>query len=283
MQILLNEPLKEYTNYKIGGKTPKLYIVNTMIDLNELSDKDLRDSYILGAGTNILVSDEGVEESVIKIDFQQFFLDETKQELTIGSGVSLSQAAKTLADKGYKGLDNVSGIPGSIGGAVVMNAGASFGDISDSLIDVEAYNKQTRERRIFTKTECRFGFRTSIFQNSPWIITFVHFGLKKGDKQELFELYNKIDIYRQKNYPTTFPSAGCWFKRDWGGRTIINKLGMSGAIEGRAIVSPLFPAFILNTGGATAKDVYSLVEQIQNRARAINKEMPCEIITWGKI
>jgi UDP-N-acetylmuramate dehydrogenase len=195
----------------------------------------------------------------------------------------LNNACKTLAEKGYEGLSQVAGIPGTAGGAIYMNASASHGAISDSLIDVEAYNKDTRERKVFTKTECRFGFRTSIFQNSPWIILFIRFQLKKGDKDQLLSLCNKIKMEREKNYPLTFPSAGCWFRRDWGGKEIIEKIGMSGMSEGRAVVSPMFPAFILNTGGATAKDIYSLVRQIQDKAKEINEEMPCEIVVWGEI
>ena len=283
MQILINEPLKNHTNYKIGGNTPKLFVIENISEFKEINDKELHNSYILGGGTNILVSDSGINNPVIKINFQQFLLDELNQMLTIGSGVNLSEVAKTLSERGYEGLTHLSGIPGTIGGAVYMNASASHGAISDFLIDVEAYNKDTRERKVFTKTECRFGFRTSIFQNSPWIIIFVRFQLKKGNKDELLKLYNEINTYRQKNYPLTFPSAGCCFRRDWGGKDIINKIGMSGAIEGKAIVSPMFPAFILNTGDATAKEVYSLISKIQERAKEINEEMPLEIITWGEI
>jgi UDP-N-acetylmuramate dehydrogenase len=283
MQILNNELLSKHTNYKIGGKTPRMFIVSNVTELGEINDGDLYNSYILGGGTNILVSDLGVKNPVIKVDFQQFLLSELNQMLTIGSGVNLNETSKVLAEKGYEGLTHLSGIPGTIGGAVYMNASASHGAISDSLIDVEAYNKQTRERKVFTKTECRFGFRTSIFQNSPWIIIFVRFQLKKGNKDELLKLYSEIEVYRQKNYHLSFPSAGCCFRRDWGGKDIINKIGMSGMIEVRAIVSPMFPAFILNTGNATAEDVYSLVKQIQDKAKEINEEMPLEVDIWGQL
>lgn len=282
MQILLNEPLKDYTNYKIGGSTPKLYIVETIEELKEIPDKDLHNAYILGKGTNLLVSDEGVDSPVIKVDFRQFLLDELNQVLTVGSGVDLTKAAEILAKKGYKGLVHIAGVPGSIGGAVVMNASASHGAISDFLIDVEAFNKETKERRVFTKNECQFGFRNSIFQNSPWIITSIKFKLEKTD-DDLTKLYNEIIDYREKNYPLAFPSAGCWFKRDWGGKDIIEKIGMVGAIRGGAVVSRMFPSFILNANDATAKDINLLVKEIQDKAKAINENMPCEIVTWGEI
>jgi len=283
MRTLLNEPLKDHTSYKIGGKTPKMFVVSQVSDFDKISDGDLRQSYILGGGTNILVSDNGIANPVIKIDIKFSVISHMERVLTVGAGVPLTEMAKKTAREGYEGLVHLAGIPGTIGGAVIMNASASHGAISDYLISVEAYNKETRERKIFLKENCSFGFRSSIFQNSPWIVTFARFQLQKGDNKELLKLYREIIDYREKNYPLGFPSAGCWFKRDWGGREIIEKIGMSGVTEGGALVSPLFPAFILNTGNATAKEVYSLVRQIQEKARGINEEMPCEIVTWGEI
>jgi UDP-N-acetylmuramate dehydrogenase len=283
MQILNNEPLKEHVNYKIGGPTPRFYIIESVNDFKDIPNRDFYNAFILGSGTNVLVSDSGVLKAVMKIDIKDFSLDESNSILTIGSGYILNEAAKELADKGYKGLSHVSGIPGTIGGAVYMNASASHGAISDYLLDVEAYNRRTKEKVIFTKDECKFGFRSSTFQNGEWLIASVRFQLEKTDREEIIKLYNEITEYREKNYPLTFPSAGCWFKRDWGGKDIIKKIGMSGAVKGKAVASPMFPAFILNTGNATAQDVYSLVSEIQDKAKAIGEDMPCEIDIWGEI
>jgi len=283
MQILLNQLLKDYTNYKIGGNTPKLYIVDEITDFEKIPDEDLNNAYILGKGTNILVSDEGVNNPVIKINFKQFFLNQIEKTIIIGSGFVLDDAIKELIEKGYKTLSNVIGIPGTIGGAIIMNASASHGAISDSLIEVEAFNKETKQRKIFTKDECQFGFRSSIFQNSHWIITFVKFKLEEEDKENLIQIYSEAINYRETNYPLLFPSAGCCFKRDWGGKDIIEKINMISEIRGGAIVSSMFPAFILNINNATAKDVYSLIREIQNKAKEINEEMPLEIVIWGNI
>jgi len=283
MQILLNQLLKDYTNYKIGGNTPKLYIVDEITDFEKIPDNDLYNAYILGKGTNILVSDEGVNNPVIKINFKQFFLNQIEKTIIIGSGFLLDDAIKELIEKGYKTLSNVIGIPGTIGGAIIMNASASHGAISDSLIEVEAFNKETKQRKIFTKDECQFAFRNSIFQNSPWIITFVKFKLEEEDKENLIQIYSEAINYRETNYPLFFPSAGCCFKRDWGGKDIIEKINMVSEIRGGAIVSSMFPAFILNINNATAKDVYSLIREIQNKAKEINEEMPLEIVIWGDI
>lgn len=283
MQILNNEPLKEHVNYKIGGPTPRFYVIESIDDFKDIPNRDFYNAFILGSGTNILVSDSGVLKAVMKVDIKHFALDESTSILTIGSGYILNEAAKELADRGYKGLSHVSGIPGTIGGGVFMNASASHGAISDYLLDVEVYNRRTKEKVIFTKDECKFAFRGSIFQDGEWLITSVRFQLERTDREELIKLYNEITEYREKNYPLAFPSAGCWFKRDWGGKEIIKKIGMSGAVKGKAVASPMFPAFILNTGNATATDVYSLVSEIQDKARAIGEDMPCEIVVWGEI
>lgn len=284
MQILKNEPLKNYVNYKIGGPTPTMYIVKEKTDFDKIPDEDLRNAYVLGEGTNILVGDNGPGRSVIKMEIEFLSINPmTSTTIMAGAGIRVNKLAKSLAETGWDALINVSGIPGTIGGQVIMNAGASHGTISDNIINVEAYNKETRQSRLFKKEECGFGFRTSIFQNSPWIITFVAFKTEHKDPQELLKLYQEINQYRRKNYPLTFPSAGCWFKGDWGGKEIIKEIGMSGAINGGAVASPMFPAFILNTGEATAKDVYSLVRDIQEKAKIINKELPLEVDVWGEI
>lgn len=283
MQIKNNASLAEYTNYKIGGTTPALYIVDDVADLKRISKRDIFNAHILGGGTNILVSDHGVRKAVIKVDFKDITIDKITHIMSIGSGAVLTDAAKLLAENGYAGLTHVSGIPGTIGGAVVMNASASHGAISDYLIDVEVLDRRTREIKVFQKSECGFGFRSSIFQNGDYIITMVRFQLEQSSRPELISLYNEILKYREKNYPLTFPSAGCWFRRDWGGKDIIIKTGMVGVSNGGAVISPMFPAFILNTGNATAEEVYSLVVEIQNRAKNIGEDMPCEIVVWGEI
>jgi UDP-N-acetylmuramate dehydrogenase len=283
MQVLNNECLKEYTNYKIGGDTPKLYILDKVKDLYEIPSEDLKNAYILGGGTNILVSDNGVDYPVIKINFKGYTIDTSNSTMNVEAGMDLNDLCKELINREYKGLIHVAGIPGTIGGAIIMNASASHGAISDTLISVEAYNKETRETKIFIKSECDFGFRHSIFQNSPWIIISARFNLEHGDIEELMATYHKIIDYRNTNYPTILPSAGCWFKRDWGGKDIIEKIGMVGACKGGAVVSKMFPAFIMNIGNATASDVYFLVKEIQDKAMKIGEDMPFEVDIWGSI
>jgi len=283
MQLLSKEPLAKYTNYKIGGDTPRLYIIEDISDFERIPARDIYNAYILGGGTNVLVSDTGVSKAVMKIELKGFVIDKKNSILSVGAGYVLTDAARELSENGYKGLTHVAGIPGTIGGGIVMNAGASHGSISDYLLDVEVLDRKTKEIKVFPKDQCGFDFRTSIFQNDNYLITNVRFKLELGDRSQLVKLYDEIISYRESNYPLTFPSAGCWFRRDWGGKDIISKIGMVGAKKGGAVVSPMFPAFILNTGGATANEVYSLVMEIQNKATSIGEAMPCEIVVWGEI
>ena len=282
MKLIENESLDKYTSYKIGGTTNQFYIAESVEDLLNLDSKILQEAYILGAGTNLLISDDGIDKPVIKINLINYQIAGTNL-LTVESGLLLNQIGKITAENGLRGLVHVSGIPGSIGGAIVMNAGASHGTISDYLINVEALNKQTKERKIFKKEECGFGHRKSIFQNNEWIILNASFRTEPGSKEKLIEIYKSIQEARKRNYPLTFPSAGCWFKKSWGGKEIIKKIGMDGKWCGRAVVSPMFPAFILNTGKATTRDIYTLVRKIQEGAKEIGEDMPLEIVTWGKI
>ena len=280
MKLLKDQVLSKYTNYKIGGIAESLLVVELPEDLFKLDPKILKEAYILGAGTNLLVSDEGVAKPVIKIDLKRYWLDPFNT-LTVEAGVLLEKIAKITVEKGLRGFVHVSGIPGSIGGAIVMNASASHGAISDYLVTVEAFNKQTRKQKLFKKDECGFGFRKSIFKDSDWIILNASFQVELGDRKELVELYEKIQTVRKRNYPLTLPSAGCWFKRDWGGKDVIKAIGVVGTWVGDAVVSPLFPAFILNAGKATAEDVLSLVKEIQDKAKKVGEDMPLEVILWG--
>jgi UDP-N-acetylmuramate dehydrogenase len=281
MKIIKNESLKEYVNYKIGGITPKLYILESVKDISSIPLDDLKSGYILGAGTNILVSSSGVDKPVIKNNIKGFEFNSKNLILKVGAGEILDEVCKKTIDLGFAGLFHVSSIPGTVGGGIVMNCGASHGNISENLIDVTTVSRKDGKVIVFKKEDCKFGFRNSIFQNQEYLILEARFKLKKPDIN-MVEIYNQAHNKRQKTYPLIFPSAGCWFKKDWGGWKIIEKIGMVGKWSGKAVTSPMFPAFILNTGGATSDDVIGLVKEIQNKAKAIGEKMPCEIVIWKK-
>jgi len=280
MKQIENEELAKYTNYKIGGKTPMLFIVE---DKEDLKDINLDDIYILGAGSNVLINNKGIEKNVVKIEINDSFIDLNKNEVYLGAGVNLNEISFLLCKYGISTLINVFGIPGSIGGGLVMNCSASHGAISDNLISVEYFNKNTKKFNEIKKEDCVFAFRHSIFQDEKdWIIVGATFGLKFDDSIKLLESCKFIKEYRERNYPTIFGSAGCWFKRDWGGKDIIKKIDMVGKWHGGAVVSPMFPAFIINLQEATFEDIISLVEEIRTKAKDIGEDMPLEVQIWEK-
>jgi UDP-N-acetylmuramate dehydrogenase len=281
MKIIKNESLKKYVNYKIGGLTPILYILEAIKDVDSIPSEDLKNGYILGAGTNILVSSDGVDKPVIKNDIKGFEFDNKSLILKVGAGEILDSVCKRTIELGFAGLFHVSSIPGTVGGGIVMNCGASHGAISENLIDVTVVRRIDGKIIVFKKEDCGFKFRNSIFQNNEYLILEARFKLKKPSIN-MIEIYNEAHKKRRKTYPLIFPSAGCWFKKPWGGWKIIEKIGMVGKWSGGAVTSPMFPAFILNTGSASSDDVIGLVKEIQDKAKAIGEKMPCEIIIWKK-
>lgn len=262
-----------------------MYIVEELNDFKIIPDDVLQNAYILGAGSNILVSDNGVNKPVIKIALNNIL--QIKEYLYFfESGINLSTLGKFTAMYGYDNLIGISGIPGLIGGAITMNASASKGSISDYLETVYVIDRTSRKEIKFNKKDCQFSFRESIFKNNDkYIIIGASFNLKKNILSPVTTMSNYLQVkkYRLENYPLTFSSAGCCFKGDWGKKDVIEKINMVSKIEGDAIVSPMFPAFILNMGKATAKDVMTLIKKIQTKALIIGEQMPLEIITWGEI
>ena len=279
MLIIENEQLKNITNYRVGGIIPKLYIIESILDIGLIDKKDLEESYIIGGGMNVLANDKGIKKPVLKIDIKLASIEDNI--LTIGAGDTINSASLRLALLGFKCFHNLAGIPGTIGGGLTMNAGASKSNISDNLLSVKCYNRKKGEIEILKKGDCVFGFRESIFKKiDDLIILSADFNLVKTDKQELIDLYNKINKDRREKFPCFFSSVGCIFKKPYGGKDIIEKIGMSGKIKGGAIVSPLFPAFILNYNGATFEDIMGLIKEIQEKAKKIGEEMPLEVVVW---
>jgi UDP-N-acetylmuramate dehydrogenase len=279
MLIYQNEQLRHFTNYKIGGEMPKLYVIESMLDIGLVNNDDLKNAYILGGGTNILASDKRFKNAFLKIDIKLASIE--NNVLTIGAGDTLNSISLSLAFLGYKCFHNLAGIPGTIGGGLVMNAGASRSNISDNLISVKCYNRKDDRFEVLRKSDCAFGFRESIFQKrNELIILSADFNLDEGNRKELMDLYNERVYSRKRKYPFYFSSAGCVFKRPYGGVDIIEKIGMSGKAKGGAIVSSLFPAFILNYNQAKFDDVMFLIKEIQEKAKKINEEMPLEVVVW---
>jgi len=276
MKIINNASLKNYTSYKLGGKAKKLFIVETLEDLLSLDESTLLNSEIIGEGTNVLVSDEGTTKPIIKIAVNG--LEIASKRIKAMAGTNLSTMAIELVKKGYRDFMFAVGIPGTVGGAVVMNSGTDK-SISNVLERVEIMGRD-KERKTLSVNDMKYGYRSSVLQEMDCIVLSATFKADRSVPIDQEQVDRKLSG-RARKQPLGFPSAGCWFKDAWGGSDIIREIGMAGKWEGGAVSSPLFPAFILNVD-ATAQDVYSLAKEIQSKAEAVGKSLPLEIKIIGE-
>lgn len=276
MKVIKGASLKDYTNYKLGGIAKSIIIIESIDEFDCLDKTILKNAEIIGEGTNILISDKGIDGNVIKIAFKGYRIE--LDRIIAKAGTNLTKMAVELVKQGYRAFLFAVGIPGTVGGAVVMNAGTdSF--ISDVLESVEVMTRD-KEKKTLLVSELEYGYRNSILQNKDWIVLSATFKTKKGEPISQERIDKKLSD-RARNQPLTFPSAGCWFKGAWGGNDIIKEIGMAGKWQNGAVSSPLFPAFILNVN-ATAQDVYLLAKEIQDKAKAIGKSLPFEIKLIGE-
>lgn len=262
---LENEPMKAHTTFKIGGPA-ELFIECSDIDrLGELLPA-VKDSgtklTVIGNGSNLLVSDSGIKGVVLCICDSKVSV--SGNTVTAASGTKLSKVCTTACDASLKGLEFAWGIPGSVGGAVYMNAGAYGGEMSQV---VSACTSVTRNGEIVKRTasELDFGYRTSVFKNTDEIILSAEFKLSFGEKAEIRSLMEDYIGRRKSKQPLEYPSAGSTFKRPVGNfaGALIEQCGLKGCSFGGAEVSEKHAGFIINKGGATCEDVRRLVEHIK--------------------
>lgn len=269
-QVKQNAPLSPYTTFRIGGNADLLIEPATSQELALLLSilgQHQVPYRIMGHGSNLLIDDLGVRGVVIRIgeNFSAITLEQNL--LTAQSGASLAAVAKAAAKAGLSGMVSLCGIPGSLGGAVYMNAGAYGGEISDYLVKATLlYEDGTIEH--LTKEEMHFAYRHSLLQEKPVILLEAQFALLSGETSEnLFAQMKELTHRRNEKQPMTFPSAGSVFKRPQGhyASALIDQCHLKGTAVGGAMVSPKHAGFIVNTGQATAKDVKDLIALVQQK------------------
>lgn len=258
-----------HTSFHIGGNAEVFALVKTVDELSALVrfcfERNIN-PLTVGNGSNLLVSDTGIDGLVIRLcgDFDNIkLLDETTIEA--GAGTSLAALCKFAHSVGLTGLEFAYGIPGSVGGAVFMNAGAYGGQMSDVV-------KETRhicgsgELSGFSADELEFDYRKSVYSTGSQIITSVVLQLKKGEKQEISSKMNELIQRRKDKQPLEFPSAGSVFKRPEGyfAGALIEQCGLKGKTIGGASISEKHAGFIVNVGGATCRDVTDLIKHCQD-------------------
>lgn len=265
--IYLNEEMKKYTTFKIGGPVDILIKPDSIINLAQaikLCRTHEVPYYILGNGSNLLVADEGFRGVVIQIYTN---LDEIKVEgntVTAQAGALLSKIANKALEHSLTGFEFAHGIPGTLGGAVVMNAGAYDGEMKHVLISCDVLDS---EGNILTLSneDLELGYRKSIVQKKGYIVLSATIGLKEGNKEEISARMKELMARRKEKQPLDKPSAGSTFKRPEGyfaGKLIMDS-GLKGYQIGGAMISDKHSGFVVNNGGATFKDVENLIKYVQ--------------------
>ena len=283
-----NEPMSLHTTFKIGGAADILITVQDIDELKAALQACKADGIpwmILGNGSNLLVSDDGIEGAVIVLDgsFKEITVD--GENITAGAGAKLSKLCTVALDESLTGLEFAYGIPGTVGGAMYMNAGAYGGEMKDVAVSVTALTPDG-DVKTYEADELGLGYRTSVFKTNGDIILFSKYNLRPGKKDAIRAQMDDVMERRRSKQPLEFPSAGSVFKRPEGAfaGTLIEQCGLKGKTIGGAQVSEKHAGFIINVGGATCKDVMDLVKFVQDTVKTeTGYYLEREIIRTGRL
>lgn len=280
-----NQALSQYTSFKIGGDCPLLIKPNSADCLCELmaAFADNGHKYrIMGKGSNLLISDKGVDCPVILISSDMGEVSFYGDRVICQAGLPLISLCNEAAKKGLSGLEFAYGIPGSVGGAVYMNAGAYGGEMRDIVISCTYADEKGRLHQI-KKEDMDLSYRHSFFSGKPYVITDVTLKLQNGDKKAITDIMQEIMNKRREKQPLEYPSAGSTFKRpegDFAGR-LIEAAGMKGFSVGGAQVSEKHCGFVVNKGNAAFDDVIDLIDAVKAKVKEVSgRDLECEVIIW---
>lgn len=277
--ILVNEPMKNHTTFKVGGPADYLVMPETKEQIVECLKLDVP-KFILGNGSNLIVKDGGIRGLVIKtskLDKLDLIEDDV---IEAGAGCYLSVISNLAKKNSLTGFEFASGIPGTFGGAVMMNAGAYGGEMKDVVIETTYIDE---DLVVKTTTEHDFSYRKSMFTNTNRVILSSKLKLAKGNYEEIDARIKELSEARRTKQPLSFPSAGSTFKRPEGyfAGKLIEDSELKGFSIGGAQVSELHAGFIINKGGATAKDILDLIKHVQNEVKnkfGVNLETEVKIV-----
>ena len=266
LEIRENEPLKNHSSFRIGGPADVMFLPKTTEELAGLYKLLLEGEvrhFVMGNGSNLLFADEGYRGAVIKTSGLNEVSLAAENTLRAQCGALLSQTAVFARKNALSGMEFAHGIPGSVGGAVVMNAGAYGGEIKDVAVKT-VYLNASGEVREAVGEEHDFGYRHSRFQPGEIVLS-CDFVLQPGDENEIQEKMSELAAKRKASQPLELPSAGSTFKRPVGGyaAALIDQAGLKGLTVGGAQVSPKHAGFVVNIGGASCADVLALMEKIK--------------------
>lgn len=271
MKILYNEPMKNHTSFKIGGLADKVVLPESEKELIEVVNKCRKNNinyFIMGNGSNILVRDGGIRGVVIKIEKNLSNIYIEGEKIVVQSGALLTRLSKEALKYSLKGLEFASGIPGTVGGAITMNAGAYGGEMKDIVTKVKVLNQKGQVIE-YSGEEMNFRYRGSRVQDEGLIVLEVEMELEKGNYDEIKDKMKDLTKRRKSKQPLEYPSAGSTFKRPEGyyAGKLIQDSGLKGLRHGNAQVSNKHSGFVINVGNASSKDVENLIKVIQKTVK----------------
>ena len=266
--VRYDEPLKNHTTFKIGGNCIALIEPREVSDIVE-TIKICRENsikfFVIGNGSNLLVPDEGYNGVIIKLKSEFSTIQVEGEYLIVNSGAKLSEVYTVAYENSLTGFEFASGIPGTIGGAIYMNAGAYGGEMKDIVESVEVLDLDNFELRELKNEELEFSYRKSIIQRRNYIVTTIKLKLQKGNKEKINAVYEDLRERRNSKQPLNFGSAGSTFKRPEGhfASKLIEDAGLKGYHINDACVSEKHSGFVVNKGNASYKEVMELIEYVQ--------------------
>lgn len=292
LELRKDEPMSRHTSFRIGGPVPLMALPRSEEEVQEILSAAVMEAgvtpFFMGNGTNLLVADKGAGLFVVKA-FHGLNRLELAEEgewpgartIVAGSGVLLSQLANFAMEHGLTGLEFAHGIPGTVGGAVTMNAGAYGGEISQVLSSVASVSLPPEE--LIRERDFQFSYRHSIYQERREFILRAGFTLEPGDPAAIRARMEELTAKRKEKQPLEYPSAGSMFKRPPGhfAAALIDRCGLKGLTVGGAQVSEKHAGFVVNRGGATCADVLELVDRVKERVLAqtgVELEMEVKIL-----
>ncbi|EMY4797028.1 UDP-N-acetylmuramate dehydrogenase [Bacillus pacificus] len=287
-RVLVDEPLARYTTMKIGGPADILIVPKHVAGIEktlQLVKKYKTKWTVIGRGSNLLVSDLGIEGVVIRLGEGLDHLEVEKHRVRVGGGYPLIKLSTLLSRQGLAGLEFASGIPGSVGGAVYMNAGAHKSDISN-IFSKALILFEDGTIDWLTHEEMEFSYRTSVLQTKrPGIVLEAEFQLQIGEREGIVSVMQKNKDYRRETQPWNHPCAGSVFRNPipYFAGDLIEKAGLRGYQIGGAQISEMHGNFIINTGGASAQDVLSLIALVKQTIKdKFSVEMHTEVEIIGR-
>lgn len=284
--IHLQEPMAAHTTFRAGGPAECFIEIENAQQLQKIQRYLYQVEYpfvVVGNGSNLLVSDRGYQGIVLQIGKKMSKIETAGNVITAQSGASMAQVAAAAWQNGLTGLEFASGIPGTVGGGVVMNAGAYGGELSQVVTEVQVLDKNSEFLTLDNDT-MEFGYRKSTIRRRPFIVTEVVFALSPGDPAKIRAKMDELAVRRREKQPLEFPSAGSTFKRPEGyyaGELIMNA-GLRGFQVGGARVSDKHCGFVINAGNASAADIMDVIWEVQRRVKErFGVELEPEVVFLG--